>query len=590
MEETISEAQLMRLYALILATLLAIAANIIPLEIAPDWWDLLVSETAWVWEQYWSYGTVSGLLVAYNVSDGMKLLTYSMYDRPLRAPFGKFLILYLWTGSSKWLKREVALVNAIKSRVMYNGLVVRYYPSIDSTDYSAQLYVNVFFLHDLCMMYYITKNETYLNWAEELFDRIITYFWNDTTHLLHLSVNASDCTVISKYLGSWGVGWFAMAVEMLYSLTLNETQLKYVEMLYNGYLSFKEALIPDILYSDGTRGVSWSLIGHVGIFTEGLVHLYLLTLNKTYLHIAQELVNNAIEYMWNGNYFKKVYINGAFYDDRIVPSQVEFAPAFMKVYVLSRNARVRDVTLNALKSLFETWRVNNVFEMSTLNVTTMEKVVGNDGSDEYRPDIFLNSLLRSYLMIHNSELVDMFYTVLSNEIKNYKVAHGYARAYNDTMKTAVLFDSVGNGGVSEFPARTERPPQIFDFYLMKYVNKPAYVILAPFNVKLKYYDKLLEVNVNNIKDSLIVIYATKVTRIIKVGTGSLRNVASLQDLDTFTDCWYYDNASDLLYVKVRHHSKVTLLIYWDEKGEEESALVNCLPYFYRKVKIFQYSL
>jgi len=54
----------------------------------------------------------------------------------------------------------------------------------------------------------------------------------------------------------------------------------------------------------------------------------------------------------------------------------------------------------------------------------------------------------------------------------------------------------------------------------------------------------------------------------------LRRVYSLHGLDGSTDCWFYDPDNKLLYIKVRHHSPVTIKIDWTPIKKKTSSGVD----------------
>ncbi|RLI82995.1 MAG: hypothetical protein DRP01_09410 [Archaeoglobales archaeon] len=53
----------------------------------------------------------------------------------------------------------------------------------------------------------------------------------------------------------------------------------------------------------------------------------------------------------------------------------------------------------------------------------------------------------------------------------------------------------------------------------------------------------------------------------------LREVPSLSDLDKFTNCWYYDSMNNLVYIKLRHFSTVTIEVDWRKERRLISPIV-----------------
>ncbi|RKX43815.1 MAG: hypothetical protein DRP27_07725 [Thermotogae bacterium] len=76
-------------------------------------------------------------------------------------------------------------------------------------------------------------------------------------------------------------------------------------------------------------------------------------------------------------------------------------------------------------------------------------------------------------------------------------------------------------------------------------------------------------------DSTIVIYTSdygRPTVVKRTDTGKILDVVpSLSHLDQYTDCWYYNSETKTLYVKVRHHSAVPIIVSWEPLEVEEAS-------------------
>jgi len=83
---------------------------------------------------------------------------------------------------------------------------------------------------------------------------------------------------------------------------------------------------------------------------------------------------------------------------------------------------------------------------------------------------------------------------------------------------------------------------------------------------------VIELSAPSGTDSIVTIYVDdygKPTFIKRSDTETeFAEVTSLTDFEGCTDCWYYDSENEMLYVKVRHHSVVPVMVSWEPLGEE----------------------
>jgi len=177
------------------------------------------------------------------------------------------------------------------------------------TDYAWSIGKKAYFdaqcIIGLIEAYTFTENQTYLDYAEDIWSWDRSHYW-DVTYGGYYERLAQDNSVEAGNKRLWFQCLTGVALVKLYSATGNSAYLNYVEELYTfvdenyydpsdgSYFTTLSSTLSVIEDMNDINDISWCI--------RFLLETYEITLNGTYKDRAVELINNYIKYMYDDTY------------------------------------------------------------------------------------------------------------------------------------------------------------------------------------------------------------------------------------------------------------------------------------------------
>jgi len=346
-----------------------------------------------------------------------------------------------------------------------------------------------FFCSFSLSLYLSTKNNTYLQYAEELINTYMQYAYYDgriSKKVYEDSLTRED-VVNTEYENIFII----YGLIPLYLVTKNETYLSIAEKIVNWYMSRRtdnglisfefnfttgEPLAPD-WYTSSPVTTSISMLSSIVV----LLNLYFITENSTYLELAKEVADSTISYIYNPSLrgFKhsiELYtLNDAYDSGKIDFWMQRFSIGLAWLYKLTNNETYLEPLIGLCNEWWERRSQNCGFITNQYDATT---TVVNGYYEQQ--SIFGNIALILYQVTGNSTYLYMIRDLYLTIMPKYKAQYGFVLEVDPST------GSINNAKIQTFAFN-------FLLYLTPKIYETVFVTSFPPSILAYYYNNAISI-------------------------------------------------------------------------------------------------